>query len=126
MMAKKDFGAKLSQTRESQDKALEERFEKADSLLLAPVAPSTAALPPKPTPVPVAKDSTLVIRDTFSLPHDDYALIDELRQTAARQGVIATKSEMVRAGLRLLRSMEALDVSKAVLQLERLKPGRKS
>lgn len=124
-MSKKDFGAKLSQTRASQDKALEERFEKADSLLLAPAAPMPAAAPPKMTAPRVAKDPTLVIRDTFSLPHDDYALIDELRQAAARQGIIATKSEMVRAGLRILRSMSAEEVGKAVLQLERLKPGRK-
>ena len=67
-----------------------------------------------------------VVRDTFSMPAAHYQLIEQLRSSAAREGHIHTKSEVIRAGLRALSSMPAKDLVEVLGQLERVKPGRKA
>lgn len=101
-----------------QDQALEDRFAKADSILLK-------TSPPAPQPAP-APQKSLVVRDTFSLPPSDYALIDAVRRTAAKEGRISTsKSEVIRAGLQALHLLEGQDLIQALNQLEKILPGRK-
>ena len=119
-MTKKMFDeVKLRSTVAQQDAALVNRFDKADSVLLK--APeSTTELRPS-----TRKSS--VVRDTFSMPQDDYARIEELRITAAREGRISTsKSEVVRAGLQALGSLSGQQLVEALCRLEKLVPGRKS
>lgn len=62
------------------------------------------------------------VRDTFTMPKDEYAVIGLLKVRAARLGRTAKKSELLRAGLRLLvaagdeallRALQALPPSKA-------------
>ncbi|BDT60199.1 hypothetical protein MasN3_36930 [Massilia varians] len=118
-MTKKMFDNNtLRSTVAHQDQALEDRFAKADSILLK-------TLPPTPEPVP-APQKSLVVRDTFSLPPSDYALIDAVRRTAAKEGRISTsKSEVIRAGLQVLHLLEGQDLIQALDQLEKILPGRK-
>lgn len=65
-----------------------------------------------------------VIRDTFSLPPADYALLEQLRARALALGQAVNKSEFVRAGLRALIDMSELDFRQAIVQVEKIKPGR--
>jgi len=116
-MSKKSFENKLRTTIDNQDKAVQERFDKADSLLIKP-------LPPVPLPVTVQNVSG-VVRDTFSMPPADYDLIAELRTKAARAGHIATKSDIVRAGLLALSALDEQQLVKAISILVRVLPGRK-
>jgi hypothetical protein len=118
-MTKKMFdNNRLRSTVVNQDQALEERFAKADSILLKTSAPA-----PEPVPAP---QKSLVVRDTFSLPPSDYALIDALRRTAAKEGRISTsKSEVIRAGLQALHLLEGQDLIQALDRLEKILPGRK-
>ncbi len=67
-----------------------------------------------------------VIRDSFSLPATDYAIIATLRERALKAGVYANKSELVRAGLRLLQEMNEADFVSAVQRIEKIKTGRPS
>jgi hypothetical protein len=119
-MTKKMFDNNtLRSTVAHQDQALEDRFAKADSILLKTPAPA-------PEPVPAPQKSS-VVRDTFSLPPSDYALIDALRRTAAKEGRISTsKSEVIRAGLQVLRLLEGQDLMQALDRLDKIRPGRKS
>lgn len=119
-MTKKMFDTvKVRSTVAQQDVALEDRFEKTDSILLK--APKQA-LPPAPT-----LRKTSVIRDTFSMPPDDYARIEELRITANREGRSSTsKSEVVRAGLQALGLLNGQQLVETLDRLEKLLPGRKS
>ena len=66
-----------------------------------------------------------VVRDTFSMPAAEHALLKSLRSKAARQGHIYTKSELVRAGLLLLSSAPIHSLLKALAEVSRVKPGRK-
>ena len=119
-MTKKMFDIlKVRSTVEQQDVALVDRFDKADSILLKVPEPATELRP-------TAQKSS-VVRDTFSMPPDDYARIEELRIMANREGRSSTsKSEVVRAGLQALGLLNGQQLVEALGRLEKLVPGRKS
>lgn len=109
--------AKVRSTVAQQDVVLEDRFDKADSVLLQM---------PKPT-APMPKQKTSVIRDTFSMPSHDYVRIEALRIAANKEGRSSTsKSEVVRAGLLALSSLNGEQLVEVLDQLEKLAPGRKA
>lgn len=114
-----------------------------------PVAKKTTAVKPaatqavKPTktakPVPAAPvttppaskkekkvkaPKTKVIRDSFTLPQDDYAKIAELKQACLKAGLHVKKSELIRAGLRLLSKLDATQLHAELDALEKIKTGR--
>lgn len=70
--------------------------------------------------VPVKK----VIRDSFSMPEDDYSLIAAMRSRALKSELAVTKAEVIRAGLQVLNALSDLELSKALRALEKVKTGR--
>ena len=119
-MTKKMFdNVKLRSTVAQQDAALVSRFDQADSILLKASEPVTELKP--------APQKSSVVRDTFSMPLDDYARIEELRIIANKEGRSSTsKSEVVRAGLQALGKLNGQQLVEALGRLEKLVPGRKS
>ena len=77
-----------------------DRFARAEAVMEASGA-GKIDVPETP-----AVEHQRVIRDSFSLPANDYALISTLRERGLKAGVHATKSELVRAGLRVLLEMK--------------------
>lgn len=67
---------------------------------------------------------TKVIRDSFTLPQDDYAKISELKQSCLKSGLHVKKSELIRAGLRLLSKLDATQLHAELEALEKIKTGR--
>lgn len=67
-------------------------------------------------------DKVKVVRDSFTMPQNDYALIATLKEKA--NGAHVKKSELLRAGLRLLSKLTAAQLNKAVADLEKIKTGR--
>jgi Arc/MetJ-type ribon-helix-helix transcriptional regulator len=65
-----------------------------------------------------------VVRDSFTMPQSDYALIAELKEKALASGLHVKKSELLRAGLRLLAKSNATQLKRAVAGLEKIKTGR--
>ncbi len=65
-----------------------------------------------------------VVRDSFTMPQDDYALIAELKVKALTGGLHVKKSELLRAGLRLLAKSSTAQLKRAVGGLEKIKTGR--
>jgi len=129
-MSKKDFGASLRKTVITQNKVIEDRFAIADSALLSGKVAEQASVPvvdAKPAVMPgvLAKEGTLVTRDTFSMPLGDYSLIEQLRVRAAREGRNTNKSEVIRAGLQSLMVLEPAKLIAILDGLEKVKPGRK-
>ncbi len=112
---KKSFDEKIHSTVDEQDKALERRFDNIDSLLLK----STLIQKGKSTP------KTLVVRDAFSMPEGDHALIAEVIGKALKSGHAATKSEVIRAGLHVLMRLTTIELIEIFNGLEKLIPGRK-
>lgn len=65
-----------------------------------------------------------LVRDSFTFPADDYALLAELKQRALKAGHEIKKSELLRAGLLALAAMNEQDLVTALAGVERIKTGR--
>lgn len=65
------------------------------------------------------------VRDTYTMPQGDYDLIEALITRCMKQGVRMNKSEIVRAGLKVLNSMSDSKLQKAAENVEKIKPGRR-
>ena len=78
---------------------------------------SAAAEPAKPSKVKL-------VRDSFTIPRDEYAAIDALKLRAARLGRITKKSELLRAGLKLLAACKDAGLLGALDAVPQVKTGR--
>ncbi|MDT0137037.1 hypothetical protein [Acidovorax sp. PRC11] len=65
-----------------------------------------------------------LVRDSFTMPKDEYAAIENLKQRLALQGTPAKKSELLRAGLVLLNGLQDAALAKAMQAIPSLKTGR--
>ena len=64
------------------------------------------------------------MRDTFTMPREDYEQLTILKQRCLDAGVAVKKSELVRAGLLLLASEPTKRLLAAVKAVEPVKTGR--
>lgn len=69
-------------------------------------------------------DKKKVVRDSFTMPQDDYALLTTLKQACLKTGLHVKKSELLRAGLHALGKLSAAQLKLAVGKLEQIKTGR--
>lgn len=101
----------------------------------ASATPSRAAIvPPTPStkkagnPVhaekPVKAKKPKLVRDSFTMPKPEYAMIDSLKLRAATLASPAKKSELLRAGIKALAGMTDADFIAAVTAVPTLKTGR--
>ena len=113
--------------------------------LAAPPAQPTKAVrkSPRPpvkqaAPTPAAEQATKpgkkkgktekvkVVRDSFTIPKTEYAQIADMKQRATALGLEIKKSELIRAGLILLKSTSDAAFRKALGNVPTLKTGRPS
>ncbi|MDE2310215.1 MAG: hypothetical protein KGL01_05235 [Betaproteobacteria bacterium] len=71
-----------------------------------------------------AENRKKVVRDSFTMPQNDYARIAELKQACLKAGVHVKKSELLRAGLHALGKLSAAQLKQAIAQMEQIKTGR--
>lgn len=91
----------------------------------APASSPAPAEPPKPAKAKKhAPAKPKLVRDSFTLPEDDYARFASLKQRALKGGVEVKKSELLRAGLAMLARADDAEFLKAVGLVERIKTGR--
>lgn len=96
------------------------------------IAPARKSAPAKAVVKPAKKQKkekkaegkVKVVRDSFTMPQADYDLIAELKLKAQTVDLHAKKSELLRAGLRLLSKLSAAQLKRAVAGLEKIKTGR--
>lgn len=72
---------------------------------------------------PKAKKPKLV-RDSFTIPKDEYQVIDTLKQRSATLGQPMKKSELLRAGIKLLNSLDDARFKQALAEVPAIKTGR--
>ncbi len=72
---------------------------------------------------PKAKKPKLV-RDSFTIPKPEYAVLEELKLRAAKLGQPAKKSEVLRAGLKALEAMPDATLLASLAAVPRVKTGR--
>ena len=65
-----------------------------------------------------------VVRDSFSMPAADYALIGALKQRCLRLGLAMKKSELLRAGLATLDQLPDESLLRIAMAVESVKTGR--
>lgn len=65
-----------------------------------------------------------LVRDSFTIPENDYELFATLKQRALTAGVEVKKSELLRAGLAMLAKLDDAEFIKAVGLVDRIKTGR--
>jgi len=87
-----------------------------------------AAPAPAPAPAPADKEvktrKPKLVRDGFTMPKDEYAAIDALQQRAATLGRPVKKSELLRAGLKLLLGLDDAALITTLQALTTIKTGR--
>ncbi len=100
----------------------------------APVK-AAAPTPVKTTkPVKAVKDVMAVkpakikkpklVRDSFTIPKDEYAVIDSLKVRAGKLGQAVKKSELLRAGVKALAAMSDTQFKAALSHVPTIKTGR--
>jgi len=65
-----------------------------------------------------------VVRDSFTMPQNEYVKIAEIKNTCLKAKMHVKKSEVLRAGLILLAGLNAVQLKHALGSLERIKTGR--
>jgi hypothetical protein len=131
-MARKSMKAALSNSLKAEDEAVKSRFEKAESYLERASDHPTGAKdeqPESPFPHPQRQEPesrTKVIRDSFTLPEDDYTKIAALQERCLGLAKNVTKSEVMRAGLHALEALSDEDLLSMMDGLVKVKAGRPS
>lgn len=106
------------------------------------VAPASKASTAKPTTTPASKTEknpakttvaatkavktkkSKLIRDSFTIPDHEYALIASLKERSVKLGVALKKSELLRAGILQLVDMADADFLNAISAVDIIKTGR--
>jgi hypothetical protein len=65
-----------------------------------------------------------VVRDAFTMPSDDHALFAKIQKKCLAQGMVVTKSEIVRAGLKYFADLKDGELIKIIKAVPKLKTGR--
>jgi hypothetical protein len=91
----------------------------------APVkaAPAKPAKPVK-APKPVKAKKPKLVRDSFTIPKDEYVVIESLKTRAGKLGQAVKKSELLRAGVKALAAMSDIQFKAALNNVPTIKTGR--
>lgn len=96
----------------------------------AEVKPKRATGAAKQGPVPVKADKpekhekVKLVRDSFTIPAPEYEVLGTLKQRALKKAHPAKKSELLRAGIRLLASLDDAALLAALQAVPSIKTGR--
>jgi hypothetical protein len=71
-----------------------------------------------------AETKVKVVRDSFTMPQNEYMKIAELKQICLKAGVHVKKSELLRAGLLSLSKLGMAQLKQIISQVEQVKTGR--
>lgn len=65
-----------------------------------------------------------VIRDSFTMPENEYRKIAVIKAVCLKNGLHVKKSEVLRAALKALAELDATQLKRALSSLEKIKTGR--
>ena len=86
--------------------------------------PRQAAKPPAAAPAPSTKPKQKLVRDSFTIPKAEYAVLEALKVRAADLKRPTKKSELLRAGVAALNAMGDKAFLAALSTVPSLKTGR--
>jgi len=111
---KKPFKTVLTASLQDEQKALDERFEKADSVLLNPLEKKEPISPP-----------SKVKSCTFSIPETEIVALENLFSRALKLGCRTNKSELLKAGIQTLGRMDDAQLESTISRVEKKGVGRR-
>jgi len=89
------------------------------------VTAPAASKAPAPAPVEVVKlKKSQLVRDSFTIPKEEYVAIDQLKLRSAKLGHPIKKSELMRAGLKALTALTDLQLKALLSTVPAIKTGR--
>lgn len=127
-MTKKDMKTALKGSMRMEEKSVIERFEKADTLFsVKEKLPTELKSESEQQKIPSAgrEEQLKVVRDSFTMPQEDYELITLLKKRSLNSGIEITKSEILRAGLKALKEMQEEEFLSKLSLVEKIKTGRR-
>jgi len=97
--------------------------------LAHPPARKPAVKAPVPAPksalrAPVQDARPVLVRDSFTMPEREYAVLLEVKQACLRAGIDVKKSELLRIGVALLGQLDVATLQSVLGALPQLKTGR--
>lgn len=90
----------------------------------APVPKAAASNPIELAALPQKTKKNKLVRDSFTIPKPEYVVLDALKQRAARLTRPAKKSELLRAGIKILAALSDAAFLTALAQVPAIKTGR--
>ena len=90
----------------------------------APVAKSTPAAVVAEVAKVEKHKKIKMVRDSFTMPENDYAQIAAIKDRCLKSSVSVKKSEVLRAALKCLSGLSDLELTKAITDLDIIKTGR--
>ncbi len=91
-------------------------------------APVKSAVSKTAKPVKAVKPAKVkkpkLVRDSFTIPKDEYVVIDSLKIRAGKLGQAVKKSELLRAGVKALAAMSDIQFKAALSNVPTIKTGR--
>lgn len=90
----------------------------------APAATARAAPPSAEAHAPLEAARPQLVRDSFTMPEGEYAVLLEVKQACLRAGIDVKKSELLRIGVALLGQLDVATLQGVLAALPQLKTGR--
>lgn len=85
-----------------------------------------AAAAPAPQLVRSQEERLPLVRDSFTMPEPEYAVLLEVKQACLRAGIDVKKSELLRIAVALLGQIDVATLKRVLATLPQLKTGRPS
>ena len=126
--AKKPATKKTAAKKPAVKKPVVKKVTSQTTVKKAPVKTATTQ-PAKPAkPVKAVKPAKVkkpkLVRDSFTIPKDEYVVIDALKTRAGKLGQSVKKSELLRAGVKALAAMSDIQFKAALSNVPTIKTGR--
>ena len=102
----------------AEEEAVDSRFERAETVLARGGKKGGKA-----APAPVAAGK--VVRDSFSMPEDEYAAVAKARKRLIKKELVANKSQIVRMAFALLNEVSDKELVELFEALPEVRAGRR-
>lgn len=117
---KKLIGESLEESLKAEEKHVDDRFARADSIFNG--AKDSAPQQKEALGAKIEKQS---VRDTFTMPKNEYELIGIIRARLLQNNLHFSKSEVLRGGIAVLSKMPDAELVLMMNMVERIKIGRR-
>ena len=64
------------------------------------------------------------VRDSFTMPENEYAVLADVKKACLKAGVEIKKSDLLRIGVSLIKNLKVTDIKQSLATLPPLKVGR--